>query len=137
MMRLLAVAPFLLLHSVSSLSTSLALPKPGIWGYFCYEDTASIDGSSPKGFYSAQCWREWSVRNPSMVGTLMMVKWRHIEPKDGVYDWAALDANITKAAKLKLQLILFIEICKATPHDSLISLISLLLNPPVTQPNNM
>jgi len=89
----------------------------GIWGYFCYEDSASMDGSSPKGHYSSECWRKQSrgPRNPAERGTLMMVKWRHVETADGVFDWKQFDANLTKASKLGLQLMVFVEICKADP----------------------
>merc|ERR1719313_2522647 len=46
-----------------------------------------------------------------------MTKWRHVEPEDGQFTWDALDANITKAAKLGLQLVVSVEICKADPSD--------------------
>ena len=89
--------------------------------YFCYDDTASISGSAPPGYYSSLCWEEQSIKpSPVTAGTLMMVKfrkWRQIEPQRGVYDWAALDTNITKAASLDLQLVLAVEICKADPAD--------------------
>ena len=52
-----------------------------------------------------------------MRGTLMMLKWRHVEPSPGVYGWEALDVNITKAVALDLQLIIAIEVCKADPKD--------------------
>ena len=93
-------------------------PRSGIWGYFCFSDTASISGASPPSYYPGLCWEEQSVKTaPAMQGTLMMVKWRHIEPSPGVYDWSALDANITKAAALNLQLVLAVEVCKADPAD--------------------
>ena len=95
-----------------------AEPRRGIWAYFCYSDTASIAGSSPPGHYTRRCWDEQSVEVPAAVqGTLMMVKWRHVEPSSGVYDWSALDANISKAVALDLQLLIAIEICKADPKD--------------------
>ena len=95
-----------------------AEPRRGIWAYFCYSDTASIAGSSPPGHYTRRCWEEQSVKAPAAVqGTLMMVKWRHVEPSSGVYDWSALDANISKAVALDLQLLIAIEICKADPKD--------------------
>lgn len=93
-------------------------PRSGIWGYFCFSDTASISGASPPSYYPNLCWEEQSVKTaPAMQGTLMMVKWRHVEPSPGVYDWSALDANITKAAALNLQLVLAVEVCKADPVD--------------------
>ena len=100
-------------------ATVLPQPRRGIWSYFCYEDTASIDGSSPAGYYSGQCWQQQSVTKafPATRGTLMMVKWRHVEPADGTFDWSALDANISAAANLDLQLVLMVEVCKADPKD--------------------
>ena len=52
-----------------------------------------------------------------MRGTLMMLKWRHIEPSPGVYDWAAVDLNVSRAAARGLELILAVEVCKADPAD--------------------
>jgi hypothetical protein len=104
-----------------AVSSSAVAPEPrrGIWGYFCYQDTASIAGSElDPDTYPSQCWYEQTVQAPqAMSGTLMMLKWRHIEPSPGVYNWSAMDANITKAARLGLQLILAIEVCKADPSD--------------------
>ena len=75
--------------------------------YFCYEDTASIDGSSPHGYYSSQCWKQQSIgpAAPAVRGTLAMVKWRRVEPEDGVFDWRELDANVTTMTQLGLQVI--------------------------------
>jgi hypothetical protein len=93
-------------------------PRSGIWGYFCFSDTASISGASPPSYYPSRCWEEQSVKAaPAMQGTLMMIKWRHVQPSPGVYDWSALDANITKAVALNLQLVLAVEVCKADPAD--------------------
>ena len=93
-------------------------PRRGIWGYFCFSDTASISGASPPDYYPSRCWDEQTRQAaPAVQGTLMMVKWRHVEPSPGVYDWAALDANITKAVALNLQLVLAVEVCKADPAD--------------------
>merc|ERR1719375_2473177 len=79
---------------------SAANVKAGVWAYFCYEDTASMDGSSPKGYYSSECWKQQSLaRSPMAQGTMMMVKWRHVEPMDGHFTWELLDANVSKAAK--------------------------------------
>jgi hypothetical protein len=113
-----------LVASASAASDSLAsraaaaAPRSGIWGYFCFSDTASIAGGSPPDYYPSRCWEEQTVKAaPAMQGTLLMVKWRHVEPSLGVYDWSMLDANITKAAALNLQLVLAVEICKADPAD--------------------
>ena len=94
-------------------------PRRGVWGYFCYQDTASIAGSEPDpDYYPSLCWRETVAAPPAaMRGALMMLKWRHVEPRPGVFDWAAMDLNISKAAKLGLQLIIAIEVCKADPRD--------------------
>jgi hypothetical protein len=93
-------------------------PRHGVWGYFCFSDTASISGASPPDYYPSRCWDEQTVKAaPAMQETLMMVKWRHVEPSPGVYNWSALDANITKAAALNLQLVLAVEVCKADPAD--------------------
>jgi beta-galactosidase GanA len=114
--------PLLLLPSLAAAAAALALapePRRGVWGYFCYQDTASIAGSEPNpDSYPSRCWEEQTVNAPpAMSGTLMMLKWRHLEPSPGEYDWSALDANITKAAALDLQLLIAIEVCKADPKD--------------------
>lgn len=94
-------------------------PRRGVWAYFCYQDTASIAGSEANPLtYPARCWEEQSVKAaPAAQGTLMMVKWRHIEPSPGRYDWREFDANISKATGLNLQLIVAVEICKADAKD--------------------
>jgi hypothetical protein len=110
---------FLVVLLVNRALAAVPEPRRGIWGYFCYQDTASIAGSEPDpDFYPTRCWQEQSVKAPEATGgTLMLIKWRHIEPSPGVYNWSAVDANITKATQLGLQLILAIEVCKADPKD--------------------
>ena len=113
--------PLLLLLLLIACGAAALAPEPrrGVWGYFCYQDTASIAGSEPDpDYYPSLCWRETVAAPPAaMRGALMMLKWRHVEPRPGVFDWAAMDLNISKAAKLGLQLIIAIEVCKADPRD--------------------
>eukprot|EP00756_Hemistasia_phaeocysticola_P062336 Hpha_TRINITY_DN5775_c0_g1::TRINITY_DN5775_c0_g1_i3::g.147594::m.147594 len=77
-----------------------------------------MDGTSPHGFYSSECWTQLTqVKAPATQGALLMVKWKHLQPQEGVYTWDALDVNLTKAVALDQQVIIMVEICKADPAD--------------------
>ena len=104
-------------HSLLALTEPLSERRftPGIWSYFCYPTAASFTGDQPYGYYSDFCWKmntEAASKPATTVGWLLMLKWSHVETAPGVYDWSALDANITKAAKLDLDLQIMMEIVK-------------------------
>lgn len=113
-----AQGPTLRNVSNPALSSGKVSNVDGIWAFFCYEDTASIDGTKPTGYYSNECWRQ-GTENPSPMakGWMLMVKWSRVEPKDGEFDWSELDANITKAAQHGLAIQIMVEICKGDPKD--------------------
>ena len=78
---------------------------PGTWSYFCYASAASYTGDQPYGYYSDLCWKQNTIsasKPATTKGWLLMLKWSHVEKAPGVYDWTALDTNITAAAKLGL-----------------------------------
>lgn len=53
------------------------------------------------------------AKAPQARGTLLMVKWKQIEPHDGVFEWNAMDTNISAAITVGLEIIVMVEICKA------------------------
>ena len=111
-----------LLFVILSLSSCTALLaggwadlRPGVWSWAC--GYASYAGSKPPGYYVDRCFEQALTAPPSWLrGWFPIIYWRDLEPEDGVFNWAALDANLTKAAEhgLQVQPVVYIFDC-ATP----------------------
>ena len=85
--------------------------RPGVWLWNC--DGAAYMGDHPHGFYTHMCKRDVFEAPPDALrGALQVFPWSQVEPKDGVFDWTGVDANLTAMAKAGVQVSPTIWICK-------------------------
>ena len=76
--------------------------RPGAWLWNC--DGAAYVGTHPHGFYTHECLRDiYEHPPPALRGAFHVFPWAQVEPKDGTFDWRAVDANLTALADAGVQ----------------------------------
>ena len=80
-----------------------AISRPGIWSWAC--GYASYQGAHPAGFRVNECFEQvLHAPPPWLRGWFHVIYWNDLEPKQGVFNWAEFDKNLTLAAENGLQL---------------------------------
>ena len=76
--------------------------KSGAWLWNC--DGAAYIGGHPHGYYTHQCLRDIYESPPAALrGAFHVFPWAQVEPADGTFDWAQVDANLTAMARAGVQ----------------------------------